>query len=880
MTRKLSPSARIYRALIRLYPSDFRWHHETEVQRFFQEAEVEERQHRWGLFRLWSAMLSDLVTTLPREHWAMLSQDIRYSLRSMYRNPGFSGTAILTLAVVIAANSAIFSVVHAVLILPIPYPDPEQITLLRTDLPLIGLSDNWLSEPEVLDLRARARLFSQFALLVSNRVTLATEQSAVPLTAGLVSANFLDFLGGVPAQGRLFKPEEELPNGPAVALISHQLWMRRFGGDTNILGRVLRLDGRSVTIVGVTPDRFQPEFPVRTRLPSRFDLWLPYQVNYQEQDRHSHFITVLGRLQPGVSLAEAQSELDAIAAQLSDVWYAKTGFGLRAIPLHDDLTAEARPALLLLMAAVLLVLLITCSNVANLLLARNSVRSREIAIRAALGARTTRLARQIFTESLILTSLGGAFGLGLTFLALPMLLSLSPQDLPGIDSVTLNNTVLGFTLGCCGLAALLFSMAPLLQTSRQNRVLSRHLGSRDGSSDRGQGLRRMLIVSEVALAFVLLVAGGLMFQTLRALDQEELGYQPEGVFSFQVSLPSSKYSRDESAPFFEELERRIGSIPSVLAVGANMQLPLSGSSWSGTDTFYETTNGLSDQRKEHFEVDQRVVTPGYFRAMGTALKGGRFFSLQDNRASLPVVLIDETLAERVWPGADPVGKRMSRGADPEQPFFFEVAGVVEHQRYHDLGSDGRPQVYFAQNQLRFDSLTLVVKSVEDPSKLLEPIRSLVREMDPDLPIEAVSSLTETTDRALAPTRFTLTLLSLFAAIGLFLAAIGLFGVINYTVRQRTREIAIRIAMGARSGSVVAEAVRSAVRLAGLGTLLGCVASLGVTRFLESLLFGVSSRDSLTFLVVASICIGLAILASVFPAFRAARIDPVVALRNE
>lgn len=880
MPKRSSLISRIYRYLIKLYPSDFRWRNETEMKHYLREAEQEEREQPWGLVRLWFALLKDLVTTLPREHWDLFVQDALYALRWLCRSPAFACTAVLTLALAIAANASIFSVVQAVLIRPLPYAAPDELVLLRSELPRIGLSDNWLSEPEVLDLRNRSRLFSEFAVFRSNRVSVAAGESIEALTAGLASANFLDFLGVSPELGRGFQANEEEPNGPPVAILSHDFWMRQFGGDRRVLGHTILVEGRSVNIVGVTPETFRPQFPRRTGLASTFDLWLPYQVEYQRQDRDSHGVTVLGRMEPGVSLREAQAELNTIAAQLREQWYEKTGFLLHAYALHADLTAPARVPLLVLSGSVLIVLLITCANLANLLLARNSVRSREIAIRVALGARATRLARQVLTESLTLASLGALSGLALTALALPLLKALIPGRTPGIESIALDGRVLGFTLGCSLLSCLVFSLAPILQASCQNRHLHRNLSQRDGSSDSGQFLRRLLIVSEVALAFVLLVAGGLLFQTLQALHQARIGYHPEGVLAFQLDLPLSSYNRDQVVPFFDELQARISSLPGVLAVGANMQLPLSGSYWSGTDTFYETTNGLSDQRREHFEVDQRVITPGYFRALGTALRRGRPFDWSDTRDSPPVVIIDETLAERVWPGVDPIGKRMARGPDPAQPYFFEVVGVVEHQRYQDLRSDGRPQVYYAESQLRFNSLSWVVKSGGDPLELVSPIRSLVREMDPDLPLDRVRRMSALVSEALAPIRFTLELLALFAGIGLFLAGLGVFGVVNYSVGQRTKEIAIRMALGAPLSGVLKGTFWQALELAGMGVLMGAVASLGVNRLLEGLIWGVSPHDSLTLFNVGVLCFGLALLASLFPALRAARVDPVAALRGE
>lgn len=766
-----------------------------------------------------------------------LFQDIRFGLRTMVRRPAFALAALLTLALGIGINTALFSIVHTVLMKPLPYRNADRLAMIRVDLPEIGLGNAHVSLPEVADLRKGAGSLEGIEVINSFGLNLTGRGRPERVDVMQVSPGLASLLGVRPHLGRVvFTPEEAMPEAPYAAVLSHDLWRRRFGADPAAIGTIVYLDGNPTTIVGVLPEGFRVEIPPASHLlPSRFDLWLPVQAVYAEADRFSHNWAAVARLREGVSLAQAQDDLDNLASRLRETHYKSTGLAFRIVSLHETLATRARPALIILLGAAALIMVIVCVNVANLILVRTLSRQRELAIRMALGAGGGRIVRQLLTESIVIAILGGAVGLLLARWALPFLVALAPA-LPRSDQIELSVPVFIFCAVLCLLTGFLFGLIPALRSRKLTNALG--AGSRGVAGGHlGKPARRLLVAGEVALSMMLVIAAGLMVRTFGSLNAVDPGFTTENALTFRLELQTDAYTQDEPVAFFRELEERIAALPGVTAVGSGLQLPLSGASWSGTDTFYETTNGAVGN-VDAFEVDQRVVTPGYLDAMGIRLLEGRFFDHGDSAGSRPVAVVDRKLARRAWPGISPVGKRLALGQNPEQPTYFEVVGVVEHVRHHDLAADGRSQVYFTHGQRRFGILSVVVRAAADPMPLVPAIRGIVSSMDPRIPVFGIQRMDDYISAALAPTRFQLFLLGLFAWLGLILAAVGVTGVTSYMVSERRREIGIRITLGARPRSIFGIVVGEAMLIACIGIAVGMIGAAMATIPLRSLLFGV------------------------------------------
>ena len=807
--------------------------------------------------------------------------DIRYGARMLIKKPAFTLIAVITLALGIGANTAIFSVVYAVLLRPLPYPEPDRLVMLWTRLEKIGLEHNWVSEPEVLDFRQQSQLFESFGVISGTSFVLTGNNEPVQSNGAEISTNFFSVLRTNIKVGRDFTPDEEVPGAPCVAILSHAFWKSRFGGDQSALGSTIYLNGKPATVVGVLPATFSLMVPQEALVPSNVDVWIPYTEDYAKKDRHSHGLTVIARLKPGVTVAQAQEEMNGIAARLYPQYYTLTGFEVRVVSLHGDFVKKMRPALLVLLAAVGFVLLIACANVANLLLGRAVAREKELAIRAAMGAGRIRLLRQLLTESLVLAVLGGIAGVMLAVWGVDALLALSPADLPRLDEVSIDARVLVFTLVVSASTGVLFGLIPAFRASRVKLTNTLKEGSRSVIGGGSHRLRRAIVVAEIALSLVLLVGAGLLMRSFSRLTRVDPGFDSQNLLTVKVQVPRTKY-KDGAAvsSFFQQLLEKIQALPGVESAGAVSQLPLGGEYWSGTLTFEGVTANAEQGNLASFEVDQRAITPDYFKAMKTTLIEGRFFTSADVRAK-PCAIIDETLARRLWPDVSPIGRRLTFGRFPEKPeTWVEIVGVVRHIRQHKLEAKVREEVYYPHAIVSFTAMTLAIHTSGDPLMMTGPVREAVRSIDRDLPIYRIRTMDELVGAALAPARFTLLLLVIFAVVAAVLAVVGIYGVMSHSVTERTHEIGVRMALGAQATDVLKLVVGQGLILTVAGVAIGLAASFAATRVMTGLLYGVSATDALTFGVVSVLLTGVALAASFIPARRAMRVDPMVALRYE
>ena len=818
-----------------------------------------------------------------------LLQDLRYAARSLRKSPGFAAVAVLTIGVGIGANTAIFSVVQAVLLRPLPYTEPDRLVFVRGELRNRDVF-NWPISPRILlDMREHSTLIESFAAVASGRSTLiGGEGDPVQLEFARITPNFFSVLGVRPELGRDFTDEDAAPLAddtdpdtvpPAVVILSHSLWQSRFGGDPEVVGRSAQLGGGDVEIIGVMPRDFRLLLSADTRFSTAVDMWLAPRFDLVNADRRSAAFEVVGRLAVGTTVAQAQAEMDAVVAFVHEINEASRGAGynLRVAPMQQDVTAQVRPVVLALSGAVGFLLLIACANVSNLLMVRASARGGEIAVRSALGGSRSRLVRQLLTESVLLASLGAGVGLLLALGGIDALIALGPPEFPGMDAVGIDATVLVFTLMTSIAAALVFGTLPALQASRER--IAEVLKDRGRSSAlAGRGVfRNAIIVVEVALSVVLLIGAGLMVRSFVELQRAEPGFDTENALTFELQLTGDGYGQDRRIAFVNELRERLGGLPGVEAVSAANALPLHGPTALGRYGTEEALNddalyGQSDYRYEHLD---------YFRAMGTRLLAGRVFDEADFAGDgAPVVLVDELLAARLWPEESAVGKTLviRRGPEPER---VEVIGVVEHQRSASPAIDSKETVHFNARQVG-DPRTLqwIVRARSSPASLGEQVRAQVAAMDPSLPVSKLRTMAAAVDEAMAPTRFALVAITVFASLAMALASVGLYSVLAYVVRQRTGEIGLRVAFGARSGSILALVVRQAMGPTLVGIAAGVLGAFWLTQFMAGMLIAVTPTDPLTFAVTAVVFLAVAMLASLIPAIRAIRVDPADALKTD
>jgi putative ABC transport system permease protein len=803
-----------------------------------------------------------------------LLSDVRYAVRNLFRRPGFTIIAVITLALGIGANTAIFSAINALLLKPLPFPELDRVVAVWDKLPNRGVQRNEATVANYLDWQSQTQSFEQLALYRWWSANLTGVDPPERIQGFLVTANFLDTTGMKPILGRNFLPEENQPGKDAVAVITHSLWQRRFGGDPNILNKTITINSITRTVVGVMPERFN--------FPKGAEVYAPLAMTPElMKSRANHSYYVLGRLKRGASIPGAQAELDNITARLEQQ-YPETnkGWGASIFPIVADTVRTYDTALWIMMGAVGFVLLIACANVANLMLARASGRQKEIALRTALGASRWRIVRQLLTESLIVALAGGALGVLIGFWGVDALRAANPADAarfaPGWYQLGINAPVLLFALGLSIVSGIVFGLVPALQASKTNLNDSLKEGSRQttGSSHR---LRSSLVVFEFALSLVLLVGAGLLTRSFLALLKTDPGFNPDHILTMNLVLPSAKYKdKPARAAFYNDLVQRVKTQPGVESAGVVNYLPLGGA--NSSDAYLvegEPEPAPGDENDGRY----RVATPDYFRTMGISIVRGRGFTDQDKAGAPPVAIVNEAFARKHWPNVDPIGKRIRFYGPLERAPWMQVVGVVADVK-HELNLAVTPEYYLPHAQDPWNAMVLVAKTSVEPGSLAGALRQQVWAIDKDQPVFDVKTMQEVRSTSVAVYSFSSVMLGIFAFVALLLASIGIYGVMAFAVTQRTQEIGIRIALGARSADVLKLVVKHGMKLALLGMVIGLAGSWAVTRFIEKLLVGVEATDLLTFSVVSVCLLVAAFVACYVPARRATKVDPLVALRYE
>lgn len=805
-------------------------------------------------------------------------KDFRYAIRALLKAPGFSAATVLTLALGIGANTAIFSVVNQVLLNPAGITNPERVVAIRVKYEKLALASISVSVPDFADVKGSTDLFENAALQGTGSYNYTGSGIPEPLRGATVSVGWFDVFGAKPRLGRTFQPEEDKPNANNVVVLSYVAWKRLFGQDAGILGRSVELNGTPYRVVGV----MGPEF----RWPSTADIWVPLglpDAQYNAQNRFNENYTAFARLKPGVKFAAASTFTQVLSDRVKNKegrlgQYAKDSlWGMFLVPVTDFVAGDTKTPMLVLLGAVGFVLLIACSNIAGLMLARASGKSKEIAVRAALGAGRWHLIRQTMAESLTLAIVGAALGLGIAYFGVVGLLMLAPQDgLVALD-VRLDGAVLLFTAIAAIAAGILFGIAPAWQISRLDRYDALKEGGRAGTAGLGrQHMRAALVVGEVALALLLLVGAGLFLRSLASLEEVSPGFQSQGVITATVALPPTRYAdAPKQIAFFRAVLDRLATLPGVTN-GAGVSVPFAGNSGSASFAIEGRPSPPGDPGP-HGDID--FVTPDYFATLKIPLRSGRVFTIQDQQTTQPVMVIDETLAKQYWPNEDPIGKHMRLGGSSVP--WSTIVGVVGHVKSSDLAGDtikGKYYIPTFQSPIPFS--TLVVRAQSDPAGLTSAIRTAVQAVDPTQAVSQIRTMSDMVSASLAPRRFVVTLLGVFAGMALLMAVLGLYGIISYAVMQRTQEIGIRLALGAQRGEILGMVIGQGMLLAGTGAGIGLVASIAISRLLRNQLFHVGPFDPLTFAATALVLLGAALAACYIPARRATRVDPIHALRYE
>ncbi len=820
-------------------------------------------------------------------------QDILYGFRMLKKRPGFTIIAILTLALGIGANTAIFSVINALLLKPLPFPASEELVAVgaseRGSVPNGSRQLNSLSYPDFFDMREQNRTFSALAVYRTKSYALTGDEAATSIMGEKVSAEFFDVLGIKPAIGHGFaRSDEEAGGGPGghKVVISDSFWKEHFGGDRKVLGRTTILDGRTYSVIGVMPPNFQ--FPIQS---DRVEFYVTIAEDASNpepgtkpvtQERGSHSLEAVGRLKPGTSVAQAQDDLSAIAAKLEQQYpETNTKFGALVKPLREELIGDVRTALYVLFAAVVCVLLIANANVANLLLARSTERSKEIALRAAVGASRGRIIRQLLVESLLLATLGGLAGLLIAQWGTEVLIRTVPDNIPRITTIRLDGVVLTFTLFVSVATGVVFGLVPAWQASNVDLNTALKSGGRSGTGGEQKGkLRNGLIILEVALALVLLVSAGLLIQSFARLGHVNTGVRTDRLLTAYVSLPGARYPKNENiTAFYDRFLPKVRALAGVESASAIVPLPLSGGNMV-TDFDIEESSKPRGQRPD---APVRIIATDYFKTMGIPLKQGRVFDQTDQVNSSPVVIVNERFAAKFFPGQNAIGKRIRPGfsADNNEEKMREIIGIVGNVKHGSLKSEDSPEMYLPRTQIPFDIMALVIRTqVADPTTVTNAVRNELASLDSAIPLTRVRVFDELISRSLARPRFNALLLSIFAGTALVLTAVGIYGVIAYSVSQRTNEIGIRMALGAGQSTIFRLVVGQAMTLVAISVVIGLVGAFAATRLLNSLLFGVGASDPVTFLAIVFLLSSVAFLASWLPARKAARVNPIVALRAE
>jgi len=811
------------------------------------------------------------------------TQDLRYALRMLVKNPAFTAVAVVTLALGIGANTAIFSVVNAVLLRPLPFREPNQLVRVYSEFPTMQLRKFWLSPPELLDIQKEAKSWEAIGAWAPGGQNVGTSSEPLRVTSASVTRGLLETLGVQPLLGRNFTAEEDLNGGPNVALISYGLWQRAFGGSNDIIGKQIQVNSQSTTVVGVTPRDFA--FPPGSN--DQVEVLVPFQFDPANPgNRGSHFLSVIGRLRPGVTIEQARSELTS----LMEGWRGENraqhllnpkGHPVLLLPLHEDVVGSARLAVLMLMGAVGFVLLIACVNVANLLLARAEARHREFAVRLALGAGLRRMVQQFIAEGFVLVFLAATLGTLLAFFGLKLLLLFAPDSVPRTGEIRVDLLVLAFTLGVSVIAVFLFALAPLAQIRETNLANWIRGASQRAIGGGGQVVRKTLVITEIALAVVLVIGSGLMIRAFWKLQQVNTGFEPRGVLSFSINLPATTYKIPDRLRFATTLQQRLASLSGVTSASLAGGLPPL-RRINANDTEIEGYQQTPDGPAQNVDY-WNVVGNDYFKTMKIrTLEGRTFEPSDDNDNAQRVVVVNQALAKRFWKGS-PIGRRVNPGfADPK--VWATIVGVVEDTKNAGMDKPSGPELYLQAHQVAqfglSTNMNFVVRTDGDPQALAAGVRAAVREIDPSLPVYGLRPMSEVVARSMVQPRFLSLLLATFSAIALFLAAIGIYGVMAYSVAQRTQEIGVRMALGAQRLHVLRLVFGQGFFLLVIGIVIGLAGAFALTRLMRTLLFEVTATDPLTYSAVVALLTGIALLACYIPARRATKVDPLVALRYE
>lgn len=818
-----------------------------------------------------------------------LLQDLRFGFRTLLKNPGVTAVAIIALALGTGANSAIFSVVNAVVLRPLPYENPDQLVLVWGKTPTTPRDA--LAVPDFMDYRNQNRVFSEMAAFAYDDFNLSTGGEPEHVQGTMVTANYFSVLGAKFSQGTMFRPEDDQPGASRVVIVSYGLWKRRFGSDPNLVGQTILLNGAGFTVVGIAPQTFQSPIPEddpqmwvslsldggdRARVPSNVS---PSTLNM----RKNRFLIGVARLKPDATPKQAQTDIETIAGQLEQQYRdTNAGIGASIVPLREHIIGNLQSKLGFLLGLVFFVLLIACANVANLMLARSSARQKEIAIRMALGAGRGRLIRQLLTESMLLAVVGSGIGLLLAYGEVRLLRGMNTANIPRVNEIDIDGRVLGFTVLIAILTGIVFGLAPALQASKTDLNSTLKEGSRGSTGGiNRQRISSLLVISEVALTMLPLIGAGLMIKSFMSLQRVNPGFNPANTLTMLVNLPPSKYSDDHQVEaFFEQTLKNIEALPGAQSVGIVTSVPLTTSSIIRLRFIVEDHPPAN--ASEVPKANYRSISHNYFRAMGIPLVKGRFFSEQDRGQSPPVVIINETMASRYWPGADPIGRRLTIPLLRAVP--REVVGVVADVKHASLDTESGAEMYVPYLQKPFNFMAFVVRTTSDPSSMIGAVRGEILSVDESQPVYAVKTMEQVVNESVSQPRLYMLLLGSFGALALLLAAVGIYGVMNYSVTQRTHEIGIRMALGAQRRDILRMVVGQGMRLALVGVVVGLVAAFLLTflltRVMETLLFGVSTRDLATFFIIPLLLAAVAFFSTYIPARRATRVEPMVALRYE
>ncbi len=818
-------------------------------------------------------------------------QDIRFALRSFAKSPWFTLAAVLSLAIGIGANTSIFSVANALLFRPLPYDDPDRLVILWNRSPGLGITQDWFSTAQYFDIKTSHHGFEQVAIAIGGNYNLTGKGDPERVGAVRISSNLLPMLGAHPALGRLLTPDEDLPGHTSTAILTDGMWARRFGRDRHVLGTPVIINGQTYEIVGVLPQNFSLPQEVVPLLDGtqRADLFLPLPIAPTEaaQVRDREDYNIIGKLKPGVSLQQAQAEMDTITARLRrqfpENYPPNGGLTFSIVPLLEQVVGNVRRSLWVLLGSVSFVLLIACANVANLMLSRAVARQQEIAVRTALGATRWHIARQLLTESLLISLSGGALGIFISLVTVRWMHILGTKSIPRLQDVSIDGRVLLFTLLLSVFSGILFGLVPALRVSRvdlNSTLKDASRGSAGTSAVWGHGnnLRRLLVVSELALSVVLLIGAGLLIRSFARLQNVSPGFNPRGVLTFDLTMTGQRYGNEQAIlNSYRQLWERLEHSPGAIAAGGVTSLPLSEAfAWTPI-----TVEGRIPLPGEKFlNADERLVSGHYFEAMEIPLRRGRFFNEQDDLTKPVVVIVDEYMADQLWPGQDPIGKRIHVVELSSKDPWQTVVGVVGRVKQDSLDSNPRIAFYVAHTQFPTRAMTVAFRSRTDAAAMLSATKSALRTLDPDLPMYHVRTMEQQVNESLAQRRFSMMLLAVFAGVALALATIGIYGVMAYLVNQGTRELGIRIALGASQRHILSLVVKQGMVLAFSGVTIGLAAAFLLTRLMRSLLFGVQATDPITFAGISLLLAGIALLACYVPAQRAARIDPLISLRCE